>query len=242
MAITAPSSRAAVWAESGQTTEPSQGEQQSGFVAGKPPRRKMNWLMNWVDNAVQWILALGVPEYDAGRVYSPGARVIYGDNKYGYMRVGAGTTTNVAPTDASKWMRWGHTDDEANALIDAKLGTISGALAEATITPSGTGSASYRRQMCFPNSTSKLVCFRLTVPKTQGGYVNTVTLSGAAAFGTGAEGVVANLCSDGGHTLTTGDWAVYPRVTNNQEVVITIFNLDGTTTNAVDVEVQVRGY
>ena len=57
MSATTPATRNAVWAESGQTTVPSQGEQQGGFVAGKPSRRKTNWLLNWLDNAVQYILA-----------------------------------------------------------------------------------------------------------------------------------------------------------------------------------------
>lgn len=57
MAITTPSARPAIWAESGDTTAPSTGEQQSGYVAGKPSRRKTNWLLNWLDNAVQYLLA-----------------------------------------------------------------------------------------------------------------------------------------------------------------------------------------
>lgn len=241
MAITAPSSRAAVWAESGQTTEPSQGEQQSGFVAGKPPRQKTNWLLNWIDNAIQWVLALGVPEYDAGRTYSPGARVVYGDGAHSYQRIGDGATTDVAPTDETKWMRWGYTSEQLNDAMDAKLGTLSGALAEATITPSGTATADYRRQQCFPNSTDKNVCFRLTVPNTQGGYFATVTLSGAAAFDTGAEGVVANICNFNEHQAWE-DVTLLAVVTGNQQVQITARGVDGTNNNAIDVEVQIRGY
>jgi len=54
-----PATREAVWAESGDVTTPSTGEQQAGFVAGKPSRRKTNWLLNWLDNAVQWVLEQG---------------------------------------------------------------------------------------------------------------------------------------------------------------------------------------
>ena len=106
MAIAKPTARAAVWAESGQTTEPSQGEQQSGYTAGKPSRRKTNWLLAWLDNAVQYILQLGIPEYDAGRTYYPKSKVIFGDYGWGYIRIGSGATTNVSPTDTDKWMRW----------------------------------------------------------------------------------------------------------------------------------------
>ena len=56
---TSPSARSAIWAESGDTTAPSTGEQQSGYAAGKPSRRKTNWLLNWIDNAVQWVITQG---------------------------------------------------------------------------------------------------------------------------------------------------------------------------------------
>ena len=53
---TTPATRPAIWAESGTTVEPDTGSQQSGFVAGKPGRGKTNWLLNWLDNAVQFLL------------------------------------------------------------------------------------------------------------------------------------------------------------------------------------------
>lgn len=54
---TEPSSRGAIWAESGDVTAPSTGEQQSGFVQDvKPNRRKVNWFLGWLDNAVQFLL------------------------------------------------------------------------------------------------------------------------------------------------------------------------------------------
>lgn len=59
MAVTTPSARNTVWAEHGTRTQPSDGAIDSGFAAApaKPGRQTTNWLLWWLDNAVQYILA-----------------------------------------------------------------------------------------------------------------------------------------------------------------------------------------
>lgn len=240
--MSAPASRTAVWAESGDVTTPSQGEQQSGFVTGKPPRRKANWLFNWVDNAVQWILGLGLPTYQAGQTYQPGARVVGADGQ-SYAWAHTEATTGVAPGSGGAgdhWVRWGHLPDQIQTLIDTRNGTYSGALADGTVTPTGDSEVSYCRALRFPNSTEKLVCLRLSLDKSVGGWLETLTLSGAAAFSAGADGVQVTVASLGGNSGTLGN--VLGVVVDETTVSVSVSGgtLDGT--NNLTLDVQIRGH
>jgi len=197
MATTTPSTRSAVWAESGQTTAPSQGEQQAGYVAGKPSRRKTNWLLNWIDNAVQWLLGLGLPLYDNAATYVPHSRV-QDASGYSWQRIGTDTTTGVAPgSDAAKWERWGHTAGQVNdaaavvadAHITTALGTLSGALGSGVAADTGAVTVSSIFQFTFPSTTRKLLIFHAAIGTVVGGSI-TFTLSGDAAFSTGIQSAV----------------------------------------------------
>jgi hypothetical protein len=128
--------------------------------------------------------------------------------------------------------------------IDAKIGTLSGALDSGTITASNGTTPSYRRQQCLPNSTDKTVCFRLSLPYSAGGstqYYSDVTLSGGAAFGTGADGVIAHICDLNGHGVD-GDNFLMASVSSAQVVHIAAYGIDSANTNAISVEVQIRGH
>jgi hypothetical protein len=239
MSITAPSARTAVWAESGQTTEPSEGEQQSGFAAGKPSRRKTNWVLQWLDNAIQWLLGLGLGTYRAGQTYQPGARVVGADGQ-SYAWADSSPVVGVAPGSgggSDHWVRWGHMPDQIDDMIDTKLGTISGALAEATITPTGSSVVGYRRQQCFPNSTDKNVCFRLTIPAAS--YNETITLSGAAAFTTGADGVEVTIADTKGNSATGYTYA-RGKVLNETQVSIAFYGFN--LADSIDLDVKIRGH
>lgn len=78
---TTPSARPNIWAETGTTVEPSSGLQSSGFIAGKPGRGVTNWILNWMDNAVQYLLAnRGLLPWSDSDTYDEGAVVLGSDN------------------------------------------------------------------------------------------------------------------------------------------------------------------
>lgn len=121
MALTTPTVRPAVWAESGDTTAASTGEQQSGYIVGKPSRRKTNWLLNWIDNAVQYLLRRGIPAWSASRDYVVGD-IVEDDSvtiaESTWRCTAARSATATKPdADSAHWERFGHSDGEVNQMI-----------------------------------------------------------------------------------------------------------------------------
>ena len=124
MAITTPTTRPAIWAETGDTTAPSTGEQQSGYIVGKPSRQKTNWLLNWIDNAVQYLLSYGIPEWSVPETYPPNARVQHSGTSW--QNVSGGNLTTTEPgTDVTKWSPWGHCEKDVVGNVAASI-TVEG--------------------------------------------------------------------------------------------------------------------
>lgn len=120
MAYTTPSTRPAIWAESGQVTAPSTGEQQSGYVAGKPSRRKTNWLLAWFDNAVQYLLNRGLPDYNADLAYVVGDVVRGSDNEiYKCIQANDSGAAKDPTTQAAYWtlLAPAVTSTDASAMV-----------------------------------------------------------------------------------------------------------------------------
>lgn len=245
MSASNPSTRSAVWAESGQTTVPSQGEQQSGFTAGKPSRRKFNWMTNWLDNAVQWLLTRGLPTYASDATYSAGSRVLDSSGKS--WRCLQNGTTNVTPAEGAYWTAWGHTDDDVTSIAsevagnvaDAKIGTLSGELTTGTITSSNANcEVSYMWAARSPGTDVKQVFCRLTFADALGTqFGTTLTFSGGAAFDTGADNSIACNATEvpvGSPPATT----VRARVTGNQTVQVTVQEASPSAATIVTVMVQ----
>lgn len=245
MSATNPATRSAIWAESGQTTVPSQGEQQSGYTAGKPSRKKSNWLLNWIDNAVQWLLTRGLPTYASDVVYNAGARVLDSSGKA--WRCLTDGTTGVAPEEGAYWAAWGHTDDEVTSLAsevaaniaDVKIGTLSGELAAGTITSSNVNcTVSYQYAVRSPGSTVKQIFCRLTFADSMGTtFGTTLTLSGAAEFGTGADNALACNATEV-PVGTPPATLVRARVTNNQTVLVSVVDASASASTVVTVVIQ----
>lgn len=244
MAATSPVLRSAVYAESGDKTELSTGEQQSGYTAGKPSRRKTNWLLNWLDNAAQWLLTMGLPTYNASATYGVGSRVL-DSSGVSWKCIAAGTTGVTPGTDDTKWLAWGHTNAEvttlADAAADAAIGTLSGAQATGIASSNANVTVGYAYSLRFPGSTVRMLCLRLTFAAGHSASASTVlTLSGTAAFDTGGDNAVATL-----GTLSYGPGAtvrpqIWAAVTDNQQVTVEI--LDGDDSYASDVTVMVQGH
>jgi len=125
--------------------------------------------------------------YNAGWTYNIGSRVQKSDGT-GWKCIADGTTGVTPGTDVTKWLPWGHTDTEVDSRIDTRLGTVSGMLADGTVTPTNSSVVTYVAAMRFPNSSNKLVSFRLALHNTIGGYAEVLTLSGGAVFAAGLDG------------------------------------------------------
>lgn len=199
---TTPAARPAIWAEAGTMVEPDTGSQQTGYVAGKPGRGKTNWLFNWLDNAVQWLLAqmsIGIQTYNNGVDYAVGARVQSGSTHDAYQALqenGPGTGAGVkALTDTDYWERWGYTasdlNDGVNTIVDGAIGTLSGDTASG-IALSGGATVSNAHHLNFPGTTHKILMMTVRVVVSGGVGATTVTLSGDTAFATEALNVVAS--------------------------------------------------
>lgn len=252
---TLPTPETATWCEDGVVgdgtpatpgdIDPNGGDIADGWPESEEPipRQRLNWIDKICHRISRYFRQRGLPEYHADETYPPGARVTYGDGVVSYQRIGSGNTKGTAPTDESKWMRWGYTAEQLDDAMDEKLGTISGPLAEGTITASNNGEIDFRRQLCFPNSTDKIVCARVVIHKDQNGnWMTTLTLSGAALFAHGAAGAVFTLQSRGaGNTGYPGS----PLVLVNSETEVTISFPSGTGNltgaDPVEGEVQIRG-
>lgn len=124
------------------------------------------------------------------------------------------------------------------------IGEPSGALADGTITPSGTSTVSYCRAQRFPNSTEKNVFCRLDLHRDVDSFVTTLTLSGAAAFSVGIDG--AQLTIEGGNAYPELGWInLQARVVDSTHLAVTLTgdlatSLD--TTTHVILDVAIRGH
>lgn len=250
---TLPTPETATWCEDGVVgdgtpsvpgdVDPSGGDIADGWPDTEEPiaRQRLNWYCKLVHRVTRYLRQRGVPDYHADETYPPGARVTGGDGQT-YAWTGAGNTKGVAPGGANAWKRWGHFEDQIQTLIDDTIGDVSGTLAEGTIAASNNGVVSYRRKLCFPDSTDKIVCARVDIHKdVSGNWITTLTLSGAATFANGATGAVATLASMNGND----GWplAIQAEVLSETTVKLYYPNNTGTVegSNPLTVEVQIRG-
>lgn len=223
--------------------DPDGGDVAHGWAESEepPPRQRWNWVLKLVHRITRLWRQRGLPAYSADETYPPGARVTYGDGVVSFQRIGAGDTKGTAPTDITKWMHWGHTTEQLEDAVDAHLGDYSGELSTNDITPTGGSTVSYARVQRFPNSTDKTVYFRLSLAKGQGGWSETLTLSGGAAFSNnGALGAQATVMS---WNANTGTGIVTATTVNNgNSVVVAVAGGDLSGSNAVMVNVAIQGY
>jgi hypothetical protein len=240
---TTPSTRPAIWAEAGTVVNPSTGLQQSGYVAGKPGRGVTNWLLNWLDNAVQWLLVtmlMGIANYDGSKDYAVGARVQDATSHKTYRCTNAnGPSTAVKPvTDTGFWIPWGHTDAEVNSQVDAKIGTLSGSAT--TLTPNNGATVFDAHHFNAPGTTHKQIAFRLRVV-VGSDFTAAVVLSGDALFNTGAKHVFASISDNQFSPSSLGviGWLVDGSTIH---VMVTGIGTEGGGPTTCDVDVLVTGW
>lgn len=106
-----------VWSESGDTTQPTNPEIQEGWPLSTvpPSRQRFNWILNFVANAMRYLLQFGVSEWVTTEDYPLAARVQHA----GVTWVAILANTGIEPgTDPTKWERWGFSATELAAFLD----------------------------------------------------------------------------------------------------------------------------
>ncbi len=119
MAITKPPVLPA-WADAGDKVQPSNAELSTGWPlsAIPPSRQRFNWILNYCANAVRYFARRGLPDYDAAEIYMTGDRVLGAEGKT-YVCTSDNTLNTAPPTNPSKWMRWGYTQNELAQVVSA---------------------------------------------------------------------------------------------------------------------------
>jgi hypothetical protein len=115
---TLPTPETATWCESGTVgdggsnpgdIDPSGGDIAQGWPATStpPPRQRFNWLDNLTHKITRYFRQQGLPEWNVGETYPPGALVKYG----GYVRkqIGLGNVSgndHEPDVDHTNWITW----------------------------------------------------------------------------------------------------------------------------------------
>ena len=91
------------WAESGDKVQPTNAEIQTGWpLSSTPPaRQRFNWALNYIAQAVRYLMQRGIPEWDTAEDYPQHARVQYGGEIYRAVIANTGVTPG---TDPAKWL------------------------------------------------------------------------------------------------------------------------------------------
>lgn len=112
------------WASSGSANmaDPG-GANETGMTstAASIPRRFLNWILNRIETPVRYLVARGIPDYDANESYSVGDRVQWGGSTGMTFvcivaSVGDGSGSNSPGASPTKWARWARGTPTYNAL------------------------------------------------------------------------------------------------------------------------------
>lgn len=94
-----------VWAQTGDTDEPSDASVKAGYPSGPTPpnRQQTNWLLNYIANAVRYFMQRGISAWDAGEDYPQYARV-QGSDGHWYKSVIANNGNDPTTDDGTNWL------------------------------------------------------------------------------------------------------------------------------------------
>lgn len=106
------------WAETGDTTQPTNLEIQEGWpLTDEPPtRQRFNWAFNLFHNAVNYFGRRGIADYSADETYAIYDRVMASNGKT-YSSLENANIDNEPSASPTKWARWGFTLAELIAEI-----------------------------------------------------------------------------------------------------------------------------
>jgi len=146
-----------VWAETGETVQPTNAEVQTGWPSSitPPSRQRMNWILNYVAKAVRYFLQRGIPQWDAEEDYPVGAKVIHTDGLTYSALLGTGNINQNPITATTFWEKWGYsatqTDAGTGGFVKLTAFKINFKNAENTVTSFFTNANTAARTYIFPN-------------------------------------------------------------------------------------------
>lgn len=160
------------------------------------PRRWFNWVLNKVDTSVRYLMAYGIPWWDAAETnYDLGSLVRYSPAPgiglvYECILAPTGPDYSNYPGDGTHWQRWGWSLPELTTFVASQVSTVPPSSAHIVVTPSGVGAdpivPTNIAMLSVPAVSGggpgfKSLTFKIADIETDNGTV-TVVLSGAAAF------------------------------------------------------------
>jgi hypothetical protein len=107
----------------------------NGWESGSacPPFSWMNWILNKCDAIASYLMARGIPDYDAAETYRLGDTIQWTDG-FVYRQIHpTNTSFGVAPSNTGYWMPWGNTS-RIDAAALATTATSGAAISSATLT------------------------------------------------------------------------------------------------------------
>jgi hypothetical protein len=144
----------------------------------------MNWILNKVDAGMRYMLARGIPDYDANEDYTSGdkSRSVVDGNTYTCILANGHTSAKEPHVNPTYWIRWGHTDADISGMIGVNVADGSG-LSGITVTGAVTGTA---HDAIFTQTGGATIATRCTFRLTLGSSLtpNVITFSGSKAFPT----------------------------------------------------------
>ncbi len=119
MAIeTRPSASVPVWAETGDTVQPTNPEISIGWppTTTPPSRQRFNWILNWCARGLRYLLQRGISEWAAAETYPQYAKVTYTDGLV--YRALIASPTSAPNAVAGEWEVFGYSDSTIQPRVD----------------------------------------------------------------------------------------------------------------------------
>jgi hypothetical protein len=236
-----------VWAESGDKTQPSNAEIQTGWPLSTipPSRQRFNWAMNYFMRGVRYLLQFGIGEWDANETYPVGGKCFYGGLEYKALQAHSNQQPDLAPT---YWERWGFTASQTSQQTGAVLtksvaGNVDVALTatEASngiiiLTGALTGNINVTvpavgRKWQFINNTTGAFTLKVKTPSGTGIFINQGALANLICDGTNvrsANGVKINAFTAVAGTAQTVDYNVGACIVTRNGSVVAFTGTNGT--------------
>lgn len=93
-----------------------------GVGAKSIPRRWLNWVLNKIENPIRYLVARGLPDYDAAESYSVHDKVQQGGTTWSCIADVSGVSPSD-PTGATYWSRWGFSLAEFGTVFASAFAT-----------------------------------------------------------------------------------------------------------------------
>lgn len=237
------------WAESGDKVQPTNPEIQTGWpVTNTPPsRQRFNWVLNYVANAVRYLMQRGIPEWAADEDYPLGARVLRSGLVYRSLNGTGNINQDPSTANSTFWERWGFANSEVQPKVDSILFKSVAGGSTVTLTAAEadngilvfTGALTANIAVVLPNVNRRYAVFNSTT----GSFTLTLRTPTPSATTQITQNTATNVFTDGAQNVRQvgglGSVSTAPQFDNSTALATTAFvqralgNFSGgTTTNA----------